>query len=286
MVKVKQAGPTVLVVLSAASIGFLFGSIRGSPGFQKYRLATNADASTASDTPSWKSVYLYRGGPKDSELDSDSTSQRGQDLTIADIFEHKRDGTFLDLAANHAIILSNSMVLEQKYGWKGLCIEPNPVYTPTYSHRTCRLVQAVVGPDDGLKVEFNFRGVMGGIIGFDNRNSTTKSINTDTHYTVSVAKVLQDFGMPRAIDYLSLDIEGAEAWVFESFPWHLYTFRTLTVERPKRELRSMLEKNDYVFLCYHGHFGDELWVHASLGNYAKVVAKYQGGDQCRDKRRR
>jgi hypothetical protein len=281
MVKFKQAGPTVFVVLSAASIGFFFGSISGSPGFQKYRFATNADAPRASDTPSWKSVYLYRGGPKDPKLDSDSTSQRGQDLTIADIFEHKRDGRFLDLAANHAIILSNSMVLEQKYGWKGLCIEPNPVYTPTYSHRTCRLIQAVVGPTDDLKVEFNFAGVMGGVMGFDNRRSN----KTDTHYTVSIAKILQDFGMPGTIDYLSLDIEGAEAWAFESFPWHLYTFRTLTVERPKRELRFLLEKNDYAFLCYHGNFGDELWVHASLANYAEVVANYKGRKQCRDKRR-
>lgn len=198
-----------------------------------------------------------------------------------DIYKHKRDGTFLDLAANHAITLSNSMALEQMLGWTGLCIEPNPFYMSTYLHRSCRLVQAVVGPEEGLKVEFNFaRGDLGGIVGFDNKQSN----KTDTHYTVSVAKILQDFNMPRTIDYLSLDIEGAEAWAFESFPWDLYTFRTMTVERPKTELRSMLENNAYTFLCYHGNFGDELWVHSSLPGYAEVVKEYQGRGQCRERK--
>jgi hypothetical protein len=41
------------------------------------------------------------------------------------------------------------------------------------------------------------------------------------------------------IDYLSLDIESAEAWIFETFPWEDYTFLTLTVERPKAALIQM-----------------------------------------------
>jgi hypothetical protein len=34
---------------------------------------------------------------------------------------------FVDLAANHAVDLSNSLFLEQN-GWKGICIEGNPQY--------------------------------------------------------------------------------------------------------------------------------------------------------------
>lgn len=219
---------------------------------------------------------MYRGGPRDPRLDTFG-GQCGQDLTIAEIFKHGQ-GTFLDLAANDAVHLSNSLALEQKYGWKGICIEPNPVYTQGYLHRNCQLVQAVVGPKEDIKVEFNFDGYMGGIDGFDNKNSN----KTATHYTVSIAKILRDFGMPRNIDFLSLDIEGAEAWAFESFPWQNYTFSTMTVERPKPALRSLLELNSYTFLCYHGPFGDELWVHKSFADYAQVLLKYQGRDQCRD----
>jgi hypothetical protein len=58
--------------------------------------------------------------------------------------------------------------------------------------------------------------------------------------TVSVARLLDDFGAPSVIDYLSLDIEGAEWWAFSTFPWHRYKFLTITIERPKPELLNKL----------------------------------------------
>jgi hypothetical protein len=232
------------------------------------------------DNVSWKFVAMYRGTPRNPGLDAPAASQVGQDKTIAEIFGFKHDGTFVDLAANHAITLSNSMVLEQKYNWTGLCIEPNPIYAESYIHRSCQLVQAVVGPLEGLKVDFNFAGkAFGGILGFDNK----KSNNTQSHYTVSVAKILLDFGMPKTIDYLSLDIEGAEGWAFETFPWREIIFRTLTVERPKVELKRTLQDNGYVFVCLHGGFGDELWVHESFERFPEVMRVFGKQAQCRDR---
>ena len=228
-------------------------------------------------------MSLYRGQPKDPKLQVESGSQVGQDRTVLDIFKHKRGGTFLDLASNDAIHLSNTVALEQWHGWTGVCVEPNPMYSDGYLHRTCRLVRAVVGPEDGLRVEFNFRGSagwMGGIAGFDNK-AAGNSTKLGQHYTVSVAKILHDFGMPRTIDYLSLDIEGAEAWTFETFPWETYTFLVATIERPKPKLRNLLQNNGYTHLCNHGFFGDEMWVHKTLPNFIEVAAKYGGHKQCR-----
>jgi len=236
------------------------------------------------DDASWKCVSLFRGQPKNPKLSVESGSQVGQDRTVLDIFKHKRDGTFLDLASNDAVRLSNTVALEQQHGWTGLCVEPNPLYTVGYIHRTCRLVQAVVGPEDGLGVDFNFRGAngaFGGITGFDNK--ANNKTNTERHYTVSVGKILRDFGMPRTIDYLSLDIEGAEAWVFESFPWDAYIFLVATIERPKPELKALLENYGYKYLCNHGTFRDEMWVHETLPNFREVVGEYFGRKQCRGK---
>lgn len=44
------------------------------------------------------------------------------------------------------------------------------------------------------------------------------------------------------IDYLSLDVEGAEWLVMQHFDWHRYTFLCLTVERPSCELTQVLHK--------------------------------------------
>ncbi len=187
--------------------------------------------------------------------------QVGQDQTILDIFKNKIGGTFLDLASNDAVILSNTLVLEQQHGWTGLCVEPNPMYSEGYLHRTCRLVRAVVGPEEGLTVDFNFSGndaIFGGIMGFDKPVSNKTAM--ERHYTISVAKILRDFGMPKIIDYLSLDIEGAEAWVLKAFPWDEFTFLVATIERPRPELQALLKANGYKYMCDHGTFGDQMWV--------------------------
>ena len=80
------------------------------------------------------------------------------------------------------------------------------------------------------------------------------------HETISVAKILRDFGMPKIIDYLSLDIEGAEAWVLKAFPWDEFTFLVATIERPRPELQALLKANGYKYMCDHGTFGDQMWV--------------------------
>jgi hypothetical protein len=227
-------------------------------------------------------VALYRGNGTDPNLRSSLwNSQVEQDQTVIEVFQGKREGYFVDLAANDAVFLSNTLSLEQKFGWKGLCIEPNPGYMKGYLHRKCQLVQSVVGPVEDEAVPFMFdKGAHGGIVGkdFDNKD---RGQPPPSMHTVSIGKILRDFQAPRLIDYLSLDIEGAEAWVFKTFPWDSFTFLTLTVERPKPELVDMLKQNNYLYLCDHGKFGDQFWVHPSLTNFEKVVAKYQGKGQCR-----
>ena len=279
----------------------LLGFVAGCTAFQVSQTLANShaaplhttavrvittQASSASraniDDDSWKCVSLYRGQPKNPALQVKSASQVGQDQTILDIFKSKRGGTFLDLASNDAVILSNTLALEQQHNWTGLCVEPNPMYSEGYLHRTCRLIRAVVGPEEGLTVDFNFRGkvgAMGGIMGFDNPANNRSA--SQRHYTVSVAKILRDFGMPKTIDYLSLDIEGAEAWVFETFPWDEFKFLVATIERPQRKLQALLTVNGYKYMCDHGAFGDQLWVHESLPGFGEVAGKYVGRARCR-----
>lgn len=220
---------------------------------------------------------IYRGNAsRPPHLAAQWTSQVGQDRTIVDIFGGKRGGFFLDLAANDAAYLSNTLTLEQEYGWRGICVEANPAYARSFAGRSCRLAQAVVGPRDNERVRFVFEEVYGGVEGFDQREKNGTEL-----LTVSVARLLDDFGAPAVIDYLSLDIEGAEWWAFSTFPWHRFVFLAITIERPSSELQTKLVEQGYVSLCMHGNFGDELFVHESIPNYDDVVAKFGGRAQCR-----
>lgn len=67
--------------------------------------------------------------------------------------------------------------------------------------------------------------------------------------TKPLVKVLQENKAPRIIDYVSLDIEGAELDVLKSFPFDSYCVRLWTVEHTsfrgsednKDEIQSVLE---------------------------------------------
>jgi len=55
------------------------------------------------------------------------TSQAGQDYWVyGEVFNEKRNGFFLDIGAHDGIYLSNTLLLEKRYGWNGICIEGNP----------------------------------------------------------------------------------------------------------------------------------------------------------------
>ncbi|CAN0046199.1 unnamed protein product [Heterosigma akashiwo] len=70
---------------------------------------------------------------------------------------------------------------------------------------------------------------------------------TESVATVKLETLLRYFDAPRTIDYFSLDVEGAELAVLSSFDYDQYTFLTLSVERPPRELHDLLSKNGYYF---------------------------------------
>ncbi len=93
------------------------------------------------------------------------TSQVGQSQFIASLFDGKRAGFFVDLAANHYKELSNTFALEKCYHWSGICIEPNPEYRKgILENRLCKLVINPVGSLSGKEVKFKMDGPTGGIV--------------------------------------------------------------------------------------------------------------------------
>ena len=176
----------------------------------------------------------------------------------------RRKHFFVDLAANDPIDGSSTYDLE-RYGWSGLCIEPNPRFAALLrKHRKCKVVESAVDSKE-RNVTFQLNGAMGGIedVRFDNRpgarRASTKSMSIHTR---PFANVLRDASVPRVISYLSLDVEGAEAAVLPSwFPWRRYTFLTLSIERSPPPLNELLFKNKYLFVRNLGT--DALFVHST-----------------------
>jgi hypothetical protein len=192
-------------------------------------------------------------------------SQAKQDQAVWALLRQKTNGYFIDLAANDAFNLSNTVSLEVNAQWRGLCIEPNPMYwyNLTY-YRTCDVVAAVVGKTRMEPMYFRYDAEEhGGIAGdrFDNNRRWQR--NSLLQYTVPLVDILQYYRVPRVIDYLSLDVEGAEKFILEAFPFDQYNISILTVERP-RFLLGLLESHGYRNLKKLTKWGETLWAHESV----------------------
>ena len=127
------------------------------------------------------------------------------------------------------------------------------------------------------KVQVKFRGVLGGIVG----NKDIKMVNpeidpeaeVEERYTAPLSEVFAEFNVPRSIDYLSLDVEGAEFLVMKNFLFNTYHIKVMTVERPNKDLRNLLEGKGFIFLKDLSWWGETLWAHKSMGltpNHPKI----------------
>ena len=224
----------------------------------------------------WNPIHVFFGEESGIGADPDQEwfAQVHQDEILVDLIG--MNGYFIDLAANAAVRISNTFALERK-GWNGLCIEPNPVYWYGLSHRNCTVVGALVGGEKA-KVTVKLRGEYGGILGrYDSKLANRKKepdAPEEERYTAPIKQILETYSVPKVIDYMSLDVEGAELMIMEKFPFEDYTIKVMTIERPNRNLKALLAKNGYLFMKKLAWWGETLWAHESTGyipDHPKIV---------------
>jgi len=141
-----------------------------------------------------------------------------QDEFVANLLKFKRDGFYLDIGAC-ASVGSNNTYFFESLGWKGICIEKNPMFNESYKTRTCRYIN-----EDALEVDYE--------------------------------KVFKEENFPTSIDYLSLDVDESSAMVLERLPLDKYRFKVITVEHDshvygglyKTPQRALLKSYRYFLL--------------------------------------
>jgi len=197
-------------------------------------------------------------------------SQKGQDKwVIFEILRRKRKGYFLDLAAADGITHSNSYALEKRYKWKGICIEPNPIFFNQLKENRDCICENVVISDQNEKVKFRIdNGQLGGIVAEDTDNNQKirgeeleQATIIDLEAT-TLESILIRNNAPDIIDYFSLDVEGSEERIIRNFNFKNYRFNCITVERPTKLVNEILFKNDYKFVKNYKF--DSFYVHSEV----------------------
>jgi len=195
-------------------------------------------------------------------------SQYGQDAwVILEIMKFKRKGYFIDLAAADGVTNSNTYVLEKWFGWEGICIEPNPQYFEKLAKLRKCVIETTAISERHEKVSFRIdNGQHGGIVSDDTKNKLSKFRGKPITIITLDAKPLSDIlikhNAPMVIDYLSLDIEGAEDRVIRSIDFSKYTIKCMTIENPSMETNKILLEAGYWSVKEQN--GDGFFIHQSL----------------------
>jgi FkbM family methyltransferase len=183
------------------------------------------------------------------------TSQYGQDKWLVEShFKHLKNGYFVDVAAGNGIFLSNTYVFEHNLGWTGICVEAND---DTYAELTKirNLCDNNCILDDGSVVNFNnttnstgWEHLLSGIDGLVHYATVNDSTVSKT--TISLQTLLDNHTAPDIIDYISMDIEGAELQVLtEFFKTNKRKILTWTIEHSdEKQVIALMESNGYKLL--------------------------------------
>lgn len=180
---------------------------------------------------------------------------------FGEAFNEKKNGFFVDIGAAGGVIINNTLLLEKRYHWRGICIEANPeAFEELVTVRNATCLCCCVDEKEG-EVQFVQHGFLSGIVGDSTDTQTAEGDHKVLKLRTRPLKaILDENKAPHTIDYLSIDVEGAEERILGNFPFSEYRFLCLTIERPKPMLRELLQKNGYLLVkeipgydCFYVH---------------------------------
>ena len=203
-------------------------------------------------------------------------SQAGQDRYLDErIFRSKRNGTFVEIGGYDGWLGSNCVFFEKVLGWTGLVVEASPQFVQRLGEtRSAEVVHAAVSDRDGaaefLEVTSGLTQ-MGGLLDHYHAETLQRVRRDERHSETAVTvpstrldTLLRDHGIEK-IDYLSIDVEGAERAALRSLDFDEFDITALSIEnsRPDREsYEDVMALAGYRQVAVLGF--DEIWVRRSV----------------------
>jgi FkbM family methyltransferase len=188
----------------------------------------------------------------------DSKAQLLQDLFALHCVDFKPSGFFVEFGATNGIQLSNTHILEVKFGWMGILAEPARCWTASLrANRNCAIDSRCVWTATGEKLPFLEASdaelsTIGNFASRSDAHATTRSESEKYDVeTISLADLLLAHEAPRKIDYLSIDTEGSEYLILSHFDFDAFDIKVITVEHnyvetDRNQIHRLLTSKGYV----------------------------------------
>ncbi len=199
-------------------------------------------------------------------------SQQQEDKILYEKYLNYKNGFFIELGAMDGVTYSNTLFFEKSLDWKGVLIEPTNQYNQLIKNRpNAHNFNYAVSTIEG-NVEFLGNGALGGI-----KNSMAEQhmkgwkLDVQPSYIVPskpISKILENIEIKK-VDLFSIDVEGGEVEVLNSFDWNIPVYIVL-IEMAKHDLnkdeecRVILKSKGFEFDSILGC--NEVWINKKF-NY-------------------
>jgi len=201
--------------------------------------------------------YLVSDSFSDTPL---SKSQLGQDFFALAASNNGVNKFFVEIGGGDPIISSNSYLLQKGFGWKGIIVEPNPIFIERILLERCdegevELYPYAIAEKEGTS-DFLPIGLIGTlpeyIDGDFHGKQRKKLLSREKLITIekkSPRTFVETVINGRKIDFLSVDTEGSEWEIIKHWPFELCKPHAICVEVNNRTWKPELTS----FLVSHGY---------------------------------
>ena len=199
-----------------------------------------------------------------------SRSQFKQDIFALMVNKFKQGGYFIEFGATNGYDMSNTYILEKQFDWRGVLAEPAKMWHKNLiKNRNCNIEFDCVWQTSGDCLDFDMveDGELSTLSSFSNCDEHAKARQAKTTYkvnTISLNDLLDKYGAPKVIDYLSVDTEGSELDILTTFDFKKYRFNCITIEHNftenREKMKFLLEENGYKRVFKHLSKWDDWYI--------------------------
>jgi FkbM family methyltransferase len=204
-----------------------------------------------------------------------SKSQLFQDALVLFLLRGKRNGFFVEFGATDGINFSNTYLLESRFQWKGILAEPARCWHDSLTkNRAATIDNRCVWNKSGETLAFfeAEAAELSTVSDFRNRDFNKGGREVGKTYdvqTVSLNDLLIERGAPTIIDYMSVDTEGSEFIILNSFDFQKFHTKIITVEHnfcspDRQQIFELLTSKNFVRIFEPFSKFDDWYAHKSV----------------------
>ncbi len=198
-----------------------------------------------------------------------------QDMFALIATDFRHGGSFVEVGVGDGEYLSNTHMLEKHFGWQGLLIEPNVAsHAAIRQCRSAPLDIRAAASTSGMELVFEEvvgEGELSRLAGKTGHAVADDQIRRYPVVSVRLDEALAQAKMPRRIDFLSLDTEGAELDILAGLDLGVFSFSVMAIEHNYRpgvldRLHQILAPHGYTQVLPQLSAFDAWFVHPDTAN--------------------